>query len=88
MVETETCLKVKCLRSDNGRQYIDGGFSEYCAAQGIRMEKTIPGTPQQNGVAERMNRTRNEHAWSTRLHAGLPKTFQANAISTVAYLIN
>ena len=46
MVETETCLKVKCLRSDNGGEYIDGGFSEYCAAQEIRMEKTIPGTPQ------------------------------------------
>ena len=45
MVETETSLKVKCLRSDNGEEYIDGGFSEYCAAQGIRMEKTIPGTP-------------------------------------------
>ena len=32
MVETETGLKVKCLRSDNGREYIDWGFSEYCAA--------------------------------------------------------
>ncbi|RVW99369.1 Retrovirus-related Pol polyprotein from transposon TNT 1-94 [Vitis vinifera] len=62
MVETETCLKVKCLRSDNGREYIDGGFSEYCVAQGIRMEKTIPGTLQQNGVAECMNRTLNERA--------------------------
>ena len=46
MVETETGLKVKCLRSDNGREYIDGGFSEYCVTQGIRMEKTIPRTPQ------------------------------------------
>ena len=46
MVETETGLKVKCLRSDNGGEYIDGGFSEYCAVQRIRMEKTIPGTPQ------------------------------------------
>ncbi|RVW93766.1 Retrovirus-related Pol polyprotein from transposon TNT 1-94 [Vitis vinifera] len=62
IVETKIGLKVKCLRSDNGGEYIDGGFSEYCAAQGIRMEKTIPGTPQQNGVAERMNRTLNEHA--------------------------
>ncbi|KAL6323541.1 hypothetical protein AAG906_039119 [Vitis piasezkii] len=64
MVETETSLKVKCLRSDNGGEYIDGGFSEYCAAQGIGMEKTIPRTPQQNGVAERMNRTLNERARS------------------------
>ena len=48
MVETETCLKVKCLRLDNGGEYIDGGFSKYYAAQGIRIEKTILGTPQQN----------------------------------------
>ena len=32
MVETKIGLKVKCLRSDNGGEYIDGGFSEYCAA--------------------------------------------------------
>ena len=88
MVETEIGLKVKCLRSDNGGEQIDGGFSEYCAAQGIRMEKTILGTPQQNGMAERMNRTLNKHAKSMRLHAELPKTFQANAVSTTAYLIN
>jgi len=64
------------------------GFKEFCAANGIRMEKTIPGTPQQNGVAERMNRTLNERARSMRLHAGLPKTFWADAVSTAAYLIN
>ena len=29
MVETETGLKVKCLRTDNGGEYIDGGFSEF-----------------------------------------------------------
>ncbi|RVW67125.1 Retrovirus-related Pol polyprotein from transposon TNT 1-94 [Vitis vinifera] len=43
-----TLLMTQVERSDNGGEYIDGGFSEYCAAQGIRMEKTIPGTPQQN----------------------------------------
>ena len=75
MIETETNLKVKCLRSDNGGKYIDGEFSEYCAAHGIRIEKTILGTPQQNGVVEHMNRTLNERAKSMRLHAGLSKTF-------------
>ena len=88
MVETETGLKVKCLRLDNEGEYIDGRFSEYCAAQGIRMEKTIPGTPQQNGVAERMNKTLNECARSMRLHVGLPKLFWADTVSTAAYLIN
>ncbi|RVW18114.1 Retrovirus-related Pol polyprotein from transposon TNT 1-94 [Vitis vinifera] len=51
------------------------------------MEKTIPGTPQQNGVVERMSITLNERARSMR-HVGLPKTFWADAISTAAYLIN
>ena len=46
VVETETSLRVKFLRSDNRGEYIDGGFSEYCAAHGIKMDKTIPGTPQ------------------------------------------
>ena len=81
-------MKVKCLRPDNGGEYIDGRFSEYCVAQGIRMEKTIPRAPQQNGVTGYMNKTLNEHARSMRLHAGLPKTFWADVVSTAAYLIN
>ena len=88
MVEIETDLKVKCLRSDNGGEYIDGGFREYYAARGIRMEKTIPGTPHQNSMAERMNKTLNERTRSMRLHAGLPKTFWTDAVSIATYLIN
>ena len=52
------------------------------------MEKTIPRTPQQNGVVERMNITLNERARSMRLHAGLPKKFWVDAVSITAYLIN
>ena len=88
IVETKIGLKVKCLRSNNGKEYLDRGFSEYCAAHGIRMEKTIPGTPQQNGVVELMNKTLNERARSIRLHAGLPKTFWVDAVNIAAYLIN
>ena len=88
MIEIETGLKLKYLTSDNGREYIDEGFNEYYAAQGIRMEKKIPRTPQQNGVAEHMSRTLNECARSMRLHARLPKTFWVDAVSTTAYLIN
>ena len=88
MVETEIGLKVKCLRSDNGGEYIDGGFNEYCVAHGIRMEKIILGTPQLNGVTECMNITLNECARSMWLHTRLPKTFWTEAVNTVAYLIN
>ena len=75
MVETETNLEVKYLRSNNKGEYIEKGSSEYCIAQGIRMEKTIPKTPQQNGVIKRMNRTLNDCARSMRLYVELPKTF-------------
>jgi transposase InsO family protein len=87
MVETKTGLKLKCLRSDNGGEYKDGGLKQFCVANGIRMEKNIPGTPQQNGMAKRMNKTLNERARSMKLHVGLPKTFWANAVSTATYLI-
>ncbi|KAL5733206.1 hypothetical protein ACOSP7_032546 [Xanthoceras sorbifolium] len=72
MVENDTGLKIKRLRSDNGGEYKDSRFREFCANSGIKMEKTVPMTPLQNGVAERMNRTLNERARSMRIHAGLP----------------
>ena len=65
-----------------------GVYKEYCVANGIRMEKTIPRTSQQNGVAERMNRTINKRARSMRLHSRLPKMFWENTVNTVIYLIN
>ncbi|KAL2248697.1 UNVERIFIED_CONTAM: Retrovirus-related Pol polyprotein from transposon TNT 1-94 [Sesamum indicum] len=88
LVENETGLQVKCLRSDNGGEYSSEGIKNYCADHGIRMQKTIPGTPQQNGVAERMNRTLNERARCMQLKSGLPKMFWADAVNTAAFLIN
>ena len=45
------------LRSDNGREYTSSEFSAYLTQEGIRQELTIPHTPQQNRIAERMNCT-------------------------------
>jgi transposase InsO family protein len=88
MVETNSNLKLKCLRSDNGGEYEDGSFKQFYAVNRIRMEKTILGTPQQNGVAECMNRTLNKRPRSMRLYAGLSKTLWVDAVSTTGYLIN
>ncbi|CAH9109831.1 unnamed protein product [Cuscuta epithymum] len=52
------------------------------------MEKTTKGTPQHNGIAERMNRTLNERARCMRLKSGLPKMFWADAVNTATFLIN
>jgi Integrase core domain/GAG-pre-integrase domain len=88
LVENETGLKLKCLRSDNGGEYCSKEFDEYCAVNGIRREKIVPRTPQQNGVVERMNITITERARRMLLNAGLPKHFWAEAVNTAAYLIN
>ncbi|XXG79495.1 hypothetical protein AAC387_Pa09g0546 [Persea americana] len=88
LVKNKTGLKLKSLRSDNGGEYCSKEFEEYCAKNVIKREKTIPNTPQQNGVAERMNRTIVERARSMRLHAGLPKQFWVEAVNAAAYLIN
>ena len=87
-VENQTGLKVKSLKSDNGGEYNSQEFKDFCSENGIRMIKTIPGTPEQNGVAERMNRTLNERGRCMRIQSGLPKVFWADAINTAAYLIN
>ncbi|PKI68495.1 hypothetical protein CRG98_011133 [Punica granatum] len=55
-VEIETGMKQKCVRVDNGGEY-RGPFENYCRTHGIKLERTVPKTPQQNGLAERMNRT-------------------------------
>ena len=86
-VENQTGLKVKCLRSDNGGEYDKSEFKAFCAAEGIRLMRTVPGNARQNGIAERMNRTLNEHARSMRIHCGLPKILLADAVTTTSYLI-
>lgn len=86
MVEIETSLKLKCLRFDNGGEYVDGGFKQYCETFGIRMEKAILRIPQQIVVSQRMNKTVNERVRSMRLHDGLPR-FSGQMQSTLSYTL-
>jgi transposase InsO family protein len=73
-VERETEKQLKCVRADNGGEY-RGPFEEYYRSHGIRLEKTVPKTPQHNGVAERMNITICERIRCMLSHAKLPKHF-------------
>ena len=86
-VERQTGKKLKCIRTDNGGEY-RGPFDEYCRSQGIRHQKTPPKTPQLNGLAERMNRTLIERVRCLLYDAKLPRVFWAEALFTVAHVIN
>ena len=70
----ERC-KLKVLRTDNGGEYTSGDFQSYLKKEGIKHEVTVPRTPEQNGVAERMNRTLVECTRSMLAGAQLPQSF-------------
>ena len=87
-MEKQTEKKVKRLRTDNGLEFCNNEFNEFCANEGIARHRTVRHTPQQNGVAERMNRTLLERARCMLSNAGLPKQFWAEAVNTACYLVN
>ena len=88
MIEIQTGRKIKKLRSDNGGEYRSDPFFDVCSEEGIVRHFTIRGTPQQNGVAERMNRTLVDKVRCMLCNAGLSKAFWAEAINYATHLIN
>jgi len=79
---------IKALRADNGGEYVNESVKSYLNKFGITMENTAPYTPEQNGKAERENRTIVECA-RTMLHAkNLPKKLWAEAVNTAVYILN
>ena len=52
MVENETGLPIKCLRTDRGGEFTSLEFNKFCEQNGIKRQLTTAYTPQQNGVAE------------------------------------
>ena len=87
-VENKFERKIKILRSDNGGEYTSNAFKSYCTANGIQQQFTVPYTPQQNGVAERMNRTLVESVISMLACCDAPKQFWGEALMTAAYVRN
>ena len=55
--EKQLCVHIKQLRSDRGGEYLSGEFRFYLTQEGIVSQLSALGPPQQNGVAERRNRT-------------------------------
>lgn len=87
-VERQTGMKIKTLRSDNGCEYVSGEFSRFLQSEGIQRQLTVQYTPQQNGVAERANRTLVEMARCLLISSGLPESLWAEAVNTAVYLRN
>ncbi|XP_039313806.1 uncharacterized protein LOC105196674 isoform X1 [Solenopsis invicta] len=88
LVENETDRTIKILRTDNGREYVNKEFEEYLKFKGIKHQLIVPYTPEQNGVAERTNRTIVEKARCMMQDADSNEKMWAEAVNTAVYLKN
>jgi transposase InsO family protein len=88
MIEKQTERKLKVLRTDNAMEFCFTNFKSFYRKEGIIRHHTIPHTPQQIGVAERMNRTIIFKARCMLSNSSLSRKFWAKAASTACYLVN
>ena len=86
--ENETEEKIKILRTDNGGEYISKAMQDFLKSREIQHQRTVPHSPQQNDVSERLNRTLLEMARAMMADSELPKYLWAEAISEACYIKN
>ena len=75
LVESQLDKSIKALRTNHEHEYLSEQFKELCDEKGIARQLTMPYTPQQNGVAEKRNRTLLEMVRSMMTQANLPISY-------------
>ncbi|RVW73460.1 Retrovirus-related Pol polyprotein from transposon TNT 1-94 [Vitis vinifera] len=88
LVENQSNLSIKILRSDNGTKYTSNQFVEFSSTASIECQLTTPYTPQQNGVSKRKNRIVMEMASCLLFEKKMPSNFWAETVNTSVYLLN
>ncbi|GJZ30318.1 putative ribonuclease H-like domain-containing protein, partial [Tanacetum coccineum] len=87
-IENLINYKVKVIICDNGTEFKNRVMNPFYEMKGIKREFSVARTPQQNGVAERKNRTLIEAARTMLADSKLPTTFWAEAVNTACYVQN
>jgi len=80
--------KILCMRIDKGGEYMSTEFINYMLDNGITRQYTARARPQQNGVAERANRTIQEHVVAMLDESGLPPSFLGQAVAAYIHVAN
>ena len=78
----------RILRSDNGTEYTNKNFKQFCTNNKIKEGYTVPETPEQNGVAERYNRTVVETARDLLIESKLPESYWLKTVDAAAFVRN
>ncbi|GJU13130.1 integrase, catalytic region, zinc finger, CCHC-type containing protein [Tanacetum coccineum] len=79
---------VRYVRTDNGTEFVNKDLTDYYERVGIFHQKTVPRTPQQNGVVERRNRTLVEAARTMLIFSKAPMFLWAKVVATACYTQN
>ena len=88
MTENKFGRRIKIFRSDGGGEYMNNEIMNFFKEEGIKHERTVPYTPQQNGVAERKNRTLVEMTRCMLFDSKMEKKYWGEAVITANYIQN
>ena len=80
--------KIKCLRSDQGSEFVNKRLRAYCEENGITVEYSAVYTPEENGISERSNGLIQEGLRSMLLISGLGKKYWSFAAMTKVHSLN
>ncbi|WVZ93362.1 hypothetical protein U9M48_039349 [Paspalum notatum var. saurae] len=87
-LRNESHKAIRAIRSDNGREFRNSCFENFCRDLGLEHQFSSPYTPPQNGVVERKNRTLVEMAQTMLDEDRTPRRFWAEAVNTACYIAN
>lgn len=88
LVQNEFGRRIKAIRTDRGGEYLNTEFINYLNKNSIKIQRTAPYSPAQNGVAERKNRTLIEIARCMLTDANLELSFWGEAVTTANFIQN
>ncbi len=88
LLENQSGKTLKAIRSDRGGEFVNWKVDAFLSSKGIAHQKTVPYSPQQNGVAERMNRTLMDKARAMLFESDLQLNLWGEAAMTACYLRN
>ena len=79
-------FSISTVRSDQGSEYLSKKFQSICIENNIRQEFTSVYTPEERGIAERLNRTLLKKVRPMLFESNLPSTFWSYAVVQANYL--